>query len=54
MSDQFNLINLVESFQEVLNQHDVDKVMAMFTGDVEFEIVGVSKYSGETAGQACF
>ncbi len=48
MGDQINLINLVESFQEALNQHDVDKVMTMFTEDVEFEIVGVSKYSGRS------
>ncbi len=48
MSDQISLINLVESFREALNQHDVDKVMTMFTEDVEFEIVGVSKYSGRS------
>jgi Txe/YoeB family toxin of Txe-Axe toxin-antitoxin module len=40
-------VSLVESFQEGLNQHDVDKVMSMFAEDAEFEILGVSKYSGK-------
>lgn len=44
MNDHNNLINLVEAFQEALNQHDVDKVMSMFAEDAEFEIVGVSKF----------
>ena len=46
MSNHINLISLVESFLEVFNQHDVDKIMGMFTEDAEFEIVGISKYSG--------
>lgn len=47
MNDHNNLVSLVGSFQEGLNQHDVDKVMSMFAEDAEFEIVGVSKYSGK-------
>jgi len=47
MNDHNNLVSLVESFQEGLNQHDVDKVMSMFAENAEFEIVGVSKYSGK-------
>ena len=47
MSDNFNLINIVESFQEALNSHDVDKVLTMFTEDAVFEIVGLSKFSGK-------
>ncbi len=47
MSNHINLISLVESFLEVFNQHDVDKIMGMFTEDAEFEIVGISKYSGK-------
>jgi limonene-1,2-epoxide hydrolase len=47
MSDDNDLIDLVEAFQEALNQHDVDKVMSMFAENAEFEIVGVSKYSGK-------
>ena len=42
-----NLIDLVESFQERVNQHDVEKIMAMFTGDATFEIVGFSKFAGQ-------
>jgi hypothetical protein len=47
MNDRDNLINLVESFQNAVNQHEVDKAMSMFAEDAEFEIVGVSKYSGK-------
>ena len=47
MSDNFNLVNIVESFQEVVNSHDVDKVLTMFTEDAVFEIVGLSKFSGK-------
>jgi hypothetical protein len=47
MNDHNNLVSLVGSFQEGLNQHDVDKVMSMFAEDAEFEILGVSKYSGK-------
>jgi hypothetical protein len=42
-----NLIDLVESFQERVNQHDVEKIMTMFTENATFEIVGLSKFSGK-------
>lgn len=47
MTENINPINLVESFQEAVNQHNVDKVMTMFTEDAKFEIVGLSKFSGK-------
>ena len=31
-----NLIDLVESFQERVNQHDVENIMTMFTEDATF------------------
>ena len=45
--NQVNLIDLVESFQERVNQHDVEKIMSMFTEDATFEIVGLSKFAGK-------
>ena len=42
-----NLIDLVESFQERVNQHDVEKIMTMFTEDATFEMVGLSKFAGK-------
>ena len=42
-----NLIGLVESFQERVNQHDVEKIMSMFTEDATFVIVGLSKFAGK-------
>ncbi len=42
-----NLIDLVESFQERVNQHNIEKIMAMFTEDATFEIVGFSKFAGK-------
>ena len=47
MSNHINLINLVESFQEVFNRHDVDEILTMFSKDAEFEIVGQSKLTGK-------
>ncbi len=47
MKKNMNFLNLVESFQKAVNQHHVDKVMTMFTEDAEFEIVGLSKFSGK-------
>ena len=42
-----NLIDLVESFQERVNQHDVEKIMTMFTEDFTLEGGGISKSSGK-------
>ena len=47
MSENFNLRNLVKSFQEAVNRKEINSVLAMFTEDCEFELVGVSKYSGK-------
>ena len=41
------LINLVKTFQEKVNQHNVEEIISMFTDDAEFEIVGLSKFSGK-------
>jgi limonene-1,2-epoxide hydrolase len=42
-----NLIDLVKTFQEMVNQHDVEKIMSMFSDDATFEIVGLSKFEGK-------
>jgi hypothetical protein len=42
-----NLIDLVKTFQERVNQHDVEKIMTMYTEDVTFEVVGYSKVAGK-------
>jgi limonene-1,2-epoxide hydrolase len=42
-----NLIDLVKTFQEMVNQHDADKIMTMFTEDATFGIVGLSKFEGK-------
>ena len=47
MTENINLQNLVESFQEAVNRKEINNVMAMFTEDAEFELIGVSKYSGK-------
>jgi len=38
-----NLIDLVKTFQERVNQHDIEKIMTMFTEDATFEEVGFPK-----------
>ena len=45
MSD--NLVNIVESFKEVVNCHNVDEILTMFREDAEFELVGQSKLKGK-------
>jgi hypothetical protein len=42
-----NFIDLVKTFQERVNQHNIEKIMTMFTKDATFEIVGLSKFSGK-------
>ena len=38
---------MVKTFQDSVNQHNVDKIMSMFTEDATFEIVGLSKFAGK-------
>ena len=45
MVDQRNLIDLIITFQIRVHQHDIEKIMSMFTEDATFEIVGLSKFS---------
>ena len=47
MTKNINLQNLVESFQDAVNRKEINNVLAMFTEDVEYELVGISKYSGK-------
>jgi hypothetical protein len=46
-SNPINLIDLVKTLQERVNQHNVEKIMTMFLEDATFEIVGLSKFSGK-------
>ena len=46
-SNSTNLIDLVKTFQDRVNQHNADKIMSMFTEDATFEIVGLSKFAGK-------
>ena len=45
--NSINLIDLVKRFLERVNQHDVEKIMTMYTEDVTFEVVGYSKVAGK-------
>jgi len=47
MTENTNPQNLVDSFQEAYKRQDVNKVLGMFTENAEFELVGISKYSGK-------
>ena len=46
MGAPLDLVHLVQTFQERVNRHDVEKIMTMFTEDATFEIAGVSNFSG--------
>jgi ketosteroid isomerase-like protein len=39
MTENINLQNLVESFQEAVNRKEINNVLAMFTEDAEFELL---------------
>ena len=41
-----DLIRLVQAYQEAANQHDLDAIMAMWTDDAVFELVGMGKLVG--------
>ena len=45
--NSINLIDLVKTFQERVNEHNIEKIMSMFTEDVTFESVGYSKVAGK-------
>ena len=47
VSNSTNLIDLVKTFKDSVNQDNVEKTMSMFTDDASFEIVGLSKFSGK-------
>lgn len=47
MQVQHNLLNLVETFQDRVNCHNIDEIMSMFAEDATFEIVGLSQFSGK-------
>ena len=47
MTENTNPQNLVDSFQEAYKRQDVNKVLGMFTENAEFELIGISKYSGK-------
>ena len=47
MTENTDLQNLIESFQEALKRKNVDRILTMFTDDAVVEIVGISKYSGK-------
>ena len=42
-----NLIDLVKTFQERLNEHNIEKIMSMFSEDATVERVGYSKFAGK-------
>ena len=47
MDDPKGLLNLVEGFFEAANQHAVEKIMALFNDNAEFELVGLYRVEGK-------
>ena len=45
--NSINLIDLVKTFQERVNEHNIEKIMSMFTEDATVETVGYSKFAGK-------
>jgi hypothetical protein len=42
-----DLVGLVQALQDVMNRHDLDAAMAMYTDDAEFEFVGMGSLVGQ-------
>lgn len=47
MDDPKGLLNLVGAFLEAANQHAVEKIMALFNDNAEFELVGLYRVEGK-------
>jgi limonene-1,2-epoxide hydrolase len=47
MDDPKALLNLVGAFFEAANQHAVEKIMALFNDNAEFELVGLYRVEGK-------
>jgi hypothetical protein len=47
MSEAKELLNLVGAFLEATNQHAVEKIMALFNDNAEFELVGFYRVVGK-------
>jgi len=54
MNTQKDLVSLVKAFQDVANRHAVERVMAMFADDAEFEMVGLFTLVGKQQIRAIF
>ena len=47
MNDSKGLLNLVGAFLEATNHHAVEKIMALFNDNAEFELVGLYRVEGK-------
>jgi limonene-1,2-epoxide hydrolase len=47
MDSQKDLLTLVRKFEDAMNRHAIDEVMDMFGEGAEFEIVGISHFTGK-------
>jgi hypothetical protein len=47
MNDAKGLLNLVGAFLEATNHHAVEKIMALFNDNAEFELVGLYRVEGK-------
>lgn len=54
MSVQHDLLSLVEAFEDAANRHAIDEIMAMFSDDAEFELVGLARLVGKKEIRAIF
>ncbi len=54
MSDEQELLSVVESLQGAAGRHAVNEIMAMFTDDAEFELVGLTRLVGKKEIRSIF
>jgi len=54
MADEYDLLTMVETFEDAANRHAIDEIMAMFSDDAEFELVGFTRLVGKKEIRAIF
>jgi limonene-1,2-epoxide hydrolase len=54
MPVQHDLLGLVGAFEDAANRHVIDEILAMFTDDAEFELVGLARLFGKEEIRAIF
>jgi hypothetical protein len=54
MTVEYDLLTIVEAFEDAANRHAIDEIMSMFSDDAEFELMGLARLVGKMEIRAIF